>query len=64
MCGDKEARRLNCQCGCAVVESVNAKCYADRYSDLKAGFGFNAQNLINHNNNNGKGEGRAFNRRS
>ena len=39
----------------------NAKCYADRYPDLKAAFGYNVANLIEHFKVHGQNEGRVFN---
>jgi hypothetical protein len=44
-----------------MFDDTNAKCYADRYADLKNAFGYSTQQLINHYNTNGKIEGRTFN---
>jgi len=43
------------------LDATNAKCYADRYPDLKAAFGYNTNALIDHWNRHGKTEGRYFN---
>jgi len=42
-------------------DETNAKCYADRYWDLKNAFGYNTALLINHWKEYGKREGRTFN---
>jgi hypothetical protein len=49
-------------CSCPTpIDGTNAKCYADRYPDLKAAFGYNTNALIGHYNRHGKTEGRTFN---
>ena len=44
-----------------VYDEENAKCYADRYHDLKAAFGYDTNRLIGHYTEHGKNEGREFN---
>ena len=47
--------------GQPIFNETNAKCYADRYPDLKAAFGYNTVQLIQHFQEHGYGEGRIFN---
>ena len=44
-----------------ICNETNAKCYADRYPDLKAAFGYNTVQLIKHFQEHGYREGRIFN---
>jgi hypothetical protein len=62
--GNQEGRTFNCDglfYSMATFDDTNAKCYADRYSDLKNAFGYNTKQLINHYNVFGKTAGRTFN---
>ena len=63
--GKNEKRAFNCECKvCPTApkfDAANAMCYADRYADLKAAFGYNTASLINHYHTYGKNEKRAFN---
>jgi hypothetical protein len=68
--GQNEGRVFNCLCSAEpVLEPTltggysidNAKCYADRYTDLKGAFGYNVKALIAHYNEYGMKEGRTFN---
>jgi len=59
--GNGKVSAISCGGTDPILDESNARCYADRYSSIKAAHGYSTTQLINHWNTVGKGEGKRFN---